>query len=225
MDKLIHDEQGRTTISNDGATIMRLLEIVHPAAKTLCEISLSQDSEVGDGTTTVVLLAGEFLREAKPFIEEGVHPRNIIAAYRMASLMAVDCIKKMMINISGDTTDPDARSRLEKCAMTSMNSKLVSGEKEFFSKLIVDAVSTLDPKLLDLNMLGIKKVVGGGLRDSFLVDGVAFKKTFSYAGFEQQPKSFKNPKILLLNLELELKAERDNAEIRLDDPSKYQVRE
>lgn len=106
--------------------------------------------------------------------------------------------------------------------MTSMNSKLVSGEKEFFSKLVVDAVSKLDTDTLDLRMIGIKKVVGGGLRDSFLVDGVAFKKTFSYAGFEQQPKAFDKPSVLLLNIELELKAEKENAEIRLDDPAKYQ---
>ena len=79
--------------------------------------------------------------------------------------------------------------------------------------MVVDAVSKLDPQTLDLKMIGIKKVQGGGLRDSFLVDGVAFKKTFSYAGFEQQPKSFDNPKILLLNIELELKAEKENAEV------------
>ncbi len=89
----------------------------------------------------------------------------------------------------------------------------MSGEKEFFADMVVEAVSTLDPTTLDLKMIGIKKVIGGGLRDSFLVDGVAFKKTFSYAGFEQQPKSFANPKILLLNIELELKAEKENAEV------------
>lgn len=90
----------------------------------------------------------------------------------------------------------------------------VSGEKEFFAQMVVDAVSKLDPTTMDLKMIGIKKVQGGGLRDSFLVDGVAFKKTFSYAGFEQQPKSFNDPKILLLNIELELKSERENAEVR-----------
>jgi hypothetical protein len=90
----------------------------------------------------------------------------------------------------------------------------VSGEKEFFAEMVVEAVSKLDPTTLDLKMIGIKKVIGGGLRDSFLVDGVAFKKTFSYAGFEQQPKSFDTPKILLLNIELELKAEKENAEVR-----------
>jgi len=221
MDKLIHDDRGNVTISNDGATIMRLLDIVHPAAKTLCDISLSQDSEVGDGTTTVVVLAGEFLKEAKPFIEDGVHPRALVTAYRAAARMAVDKVKELSVDIGGGD-DATRRSMLQKCAMTSMNSKLVSGEKAFFAEMIVDAVSKLDPRTLDLRMIGIKKVVGGGLRDSFLVDGVAFRKTFSYAGFEQQPKRFEKPKILLLNIELELKAERDNAEIRLDDPAKYQ---
>jgi T-complex protein 1 subunit eta len=90
----------------------------------------------------------------------------------------------------------------------------VSGEKEFFAKMCVDAVTALDIELLDSKNIGIKKVTGGGLRDSFLVDGVAFKKTFSYAGFEQQPKFFDNPKILSLNIELELKSEKENAEVR-----------
>lgn len=89
----------------------------------------------------------------------------------------------------------------------------VSGEKDFFAQMVVDAVSVLDPTTLDLRMIGTKKVQGGGLRDSFLVDGVAFKKTFSYAGFEMQPKSYKDPKILLLNIELELKSEKENAEV------------
>jgi T-complex protein 1 subunit eta len=110
---------------------------------------------------------------------------------------------------------------LEKAAATSLNSKLVSGHKHFFAKMVVDAVLSLDPKT-GLDMLGSKKVVGGSLQDSMLVDGVAFKKTFSYAGFEQMPKYFKDPKIVLLNVELELKAERDNAEVRVADVAAYQ---
>ena len=221
MDKLVHDDRGNTTISNDGATIMKLLEIVHPAAKTLTDIARSQDSEVGDGTTTVVILAGEFLREAKQFVEDSVHPRVMIRAFRKACGLAVARIKELSIPIEGK--DPaETREMLRKCAMTSMNSKLVSGEKEFFADMVVDAVDTLDRATLNLKMLGIKKVIGGTLRDSFLVDGVAFKKTFSYAGFEQQPKMFDQPKILLLNVELELKSEKENAEIRIDDPTQYQ---
>lgn len=221
MDKLIYTDKGQVTISNDGATIMKLLDIVHPAAKTLVDVSLAQDAEVGDGTTSVVILAGEFLKEAKPFIEEGAHPRSIIKAFRIASQLAVQRLAQLSVSLE-DKPDSEKKDLLEKCAMTTLNSKLVSGEKEFFAKMVVDAVSTLDSQTLDLRMIGIKKVTGGGLRDSFLVDGVAFKKTFSYAGFEQQPKAFTNPKILLLNIELELKAEKENAEVRLDDPAMYQ---
>lgn len=219
MDKLVHDDKG-TTISNDGATIMKLLDIVHPAAKILVDIAKSQDSEVGDGTTTVVLLAGEFLREAKPFIEDGVHPQLIIRAFRTAANLVVKKVKELAVSIEGKSLE-EKKKLLEKCAATTLSSKLVGGEKEFFAKMVVDAVASLGADSR-LNMIGIKKVQGGTMRDSFLVNGVAFKKTFSYAGFEQQPKSFKNPKILLLNLELELKSEKENAEVRLSDPSQYQ---
>lgn len=97
-----------------------------------------------------------------------------------------------------------------------MSSKLIHHQKPFFSKMVVDAVLSLDQDDLDENLIGMKKIPGGGVQDSYLVQGVAFKKTFAYAGFEQQPKHFKNPKICCLNVELELKAERDNAEIRIE---------
>ncbi|MCL4135341.1 UNVERIFIED_CONTAM: hypothetical protein GTU68_046839 [Idotea baltica] len=113
------------------------------------------------------------------------------------------------------------RATLEKCAGTSLNSKLIHQQKDFFGRMVVDAVMSLDV-LLPLDMIGIKKVSGGALEDSQLVNGVAFKKTFSYAGFEMQPKNYTKPKIALLNIELELKAERDNAEIRVDNVKEYQ---
>lgn len=100
-----------------------------------------------------------------------------------------------------------------------MSSKLIHSQKPFFSNMVVDAVLTLDQVDLDESLIGIKKIPGGGMEDSLLIKGVAFKKTFSYAGFEQQPKSFKNPKIVCLNVELELKAERDNAEVRIEQVS------
>ncbi|KAJ6346387.1 hypothetical protein OIU78_008931 [Salix suchowensis] len=273
MDKLIHDDKGNVTISNDGATIMKLLDIIHPAAKILVDIAKSQDSErkcdfsskydtriyigmrllafsargrVGDGTTTVVLLAGEFLKEAKPFVEDGVHPQNLIRSYRTACNLAIEKVKELASSIEGKSLE-EKKSLLAKCAATTLSSKLIGGEKEFFASMVVDAVIAIgnDDRL---NMIGIKKVgilllkssidellkdsiisyhlvtcsgtvPGGTMRDSFLVNGVAFKKTFSYAGFEQQPKKFVNPKILLLNIELELKSEKENAEIRLSDPS------
>ena len=220
MDKLIHD--GRSvTISNDGATLIGLLDIVHPAARTLVDIAQSQDNEVGDGTTSVVLAAGELMRQSKSLIEEGMHSQIIIKGYRNALKMCLDRIKEVSVKI-GDKTGEEKIDLLEKCAQTSLNSKIISKHKEFFGKMVVEAVMSID-KDLNKEDIGIKKITGGSVTDSFIVQGVCFKKTFSYAGFEQQPKRFEgNPKILCLNLELELKAEKDSAEIRLTNPDDFQ---
>lgn len=219
MDKLIH-QNGVATISNDGAEIMNLLDIVHPAAKSMVEISKSQDAMIGDGTTTVVLVAAELMKNAKTFIEENMHPQIIIKGYRRAHQFLMQEIRSLSVGMD-EAASGGRRKLLERCAGTSLNSKLISAHKDFFAEMVVDAVELLDDDM-DLSLLGVKKVAGGSVTDSFMVDGVAFKKTFAYAGFEQQPKSFTNPKILLLNVELELKSEKENAEIRLDDPSKYQ---
>ncbi|KYQ92492.1 chaperonin containing TCP1 eta subunit [Tieghemostelium lacteum] len=218
MDKLVYQSEKQVTISNDGATVMKLLDIVHPAARTLVDIAKSQDSEVGDGTTSVVILAGEFLKAAKPFLEEGIHPQIIIRAFRSACALAKDKINELSIQIKPE----GMREFLEKCASTAMNSKLISSHKHFFSKMVVDAVQLLDDQI-DLDMIGVKKESGGGLEDSIFIAGAAFKRTFFYAGFEQQPKKIVEPRILCLNIELELKAEKDNAEVRISDPSKYQA--
>ena len=108
--------------------------------------------------------------------------------------------------------ETERREMLIKLAQTSLNSKLIANYKTFFSEMIVTAVEKLDD-YLDKDLIGIKHVTGGSITDSILVEGVAFKKTFSYAGFEQQPKSFENPKILILNVELELKSEKDNEKV------------
>eukprot|EP01138_Halocafeteria_seosinensis_P008940 gb/GECG01009137.1/.p1 GENE.gb/GECG01009137.1/~~gb/GECG01009137.1/.p1 ORF type:complete len:593 (+),score=88.00 gb/GECG01009137.1/:1-1779(+) len=218
MDKLIHDGQ-KVTVSNDGAEIAKLLDIVHPAAKTLVDIARSQDAEIGDGTTTVMLLAGEVLNLSKEFVEDGVHPQTIIRALRKASSLANTRLRELASDFAND--DQLRRTLLEKCAKTSLNSKLISRYQDFFAPLVVEAVETLGEEL-DLDLVGVKKIPGGSVTDSFIVHGVAFKRTFSYAGFEQQPKYFQSPKILLLNVELELKSEKENAEIRISDPSKYQ---
>lgn len=220
MDKLIVDQRGNPTISNDGATILKKLEIVHPAAKTLVDIAKSQDAEVGDGTTSVVLFAGEFLKATKSFVEEGVHPQVIVQAYRKALSLCINKINDISVKVNKENKE-EQYDMLIKCASTALCSKLVATHKEFFSKMVVDAVMSLD-ELLPLNMIGIKKVQGGAVEDSELVSGVAFKKTFSYAGFEMQPKKYEKPKIALLNIELELKAEKDNAEVRLDNVQEYQ---
>ncbi|GME97671.1 unnamed protein product [Ambrosiozyma monospora] len=211
----------KTTISNDGATILKLLDVVHPAAKILVDISRSQDSEVGDGTTSVALLAGEFLKESKQFIEEGMSPTIITKGFRKACELSCEKIKELQVELHNE--DPvEFKELLRKCAKTAMSSKIIHKNSDFFTELVVDSVLTLDQDDLNEQLIGIKKVPGGSMTDTKFIKGVAFKKTFSYAGFEQQPKNFKNPKILNLNIELELKAEKDNAEVRIDKINDYQ---
>jgi len=218
-DLLLVDENGKQTITNDGATVMKLLDIVHPAARILTDIARSQDAEVGDGTTSVVVLAGEILKEIKEHVEQGMSSQIIIKALRRACVMAVNKIKEIAVN----TSEGNQRDTLRKLAATAMSSKLIHRNSDFFTKMVVDAVLSLDQDDLNDKLIGIKKITGGALQDSLFVNGVAFKKTFSYAGFEQQPKTFKDPKIVCLNVELELKSEKDNAEVRVEQVSEYQA--
>lgn len=223
LDILIVGADGKTTISNDGATILKLLDIVHPAAQILVDILRSQDAEVGDGTTSVTILAGELLKESKAFIEEGISSHVITKGYRTALALAVAKIRELAVRLEkGNEDSKEFRSLLENCAKTAMLSKLITQNLSFFTDMVVRAVLTLDRKELDENLIGIKKIPGGLITDLLFVDGVAFEKTFSYAGFEQQPKRFENPKIVCLNVELELKAERDNAEVRVEKVENYQ---
>ena len=219
MDKMIIGE-GSTTISNDGATIIKLLNIEHPAAKSLADVAKSQDNEVGDGTTSVMIFAGELLKEAKQFILDRMSPQIIINGYWKALQAAKKKLEECAITIN-DKSEEEKRNLLLRCAQTSLNSKLIANYKEFFSKMIVEAVEKLEG-FKDKDLIGIKHVTGGSITDSFLVDGVAFKKSFSYAGFEQQPKKFEDAKIIILNVELELKSEKENSELRISNPDDFQ---
>ena len=161
--------------------------------------------------------------------------------------MAVNKVKEIAADIiqAGESEEKKVET-LRRLAGTAMNSKLIKRNADFFTKskrsslfpggksshhtdtgliclVVVDAVLSLDQDDLNEKLIGVKKVTGGGLQDSLFVNGVAFKKTFSYAGFEQQPKSFKDPKIVCLNVELELKSEKDNAEVRVEQVSEYQA--
>ena len=211
MDKMIEGNRGYT-VTNDGATVVELLDLMHPATRIMADIAKAQDDEVGDGTTSVMLIAGEILKNSKSFIEEGMNPQTLIKGYKLAQKFLQAKLNELAVSVGDVASDQDI---LVRCAETSLNSKLLAHYKTFFAKMVVDAVRTLDTHLLDKSLIGIKHISGGSIRESVLVRGVAFKKTFSYAGFEQQPKSFENPKILLLNLELELKAEKDTAEVRI----------
>ena len=220
MDKMIISDGGSTTISNDGATIIKLLNIEHPAGKSLADVAKSQDNEIGDGTTSVMIFAGELLKEAKQFIQDGISPQIIINGFWKGLQLALKKLEECAVKIN-DKSEEEKRNLLLKCAETSLNSKLIASNKEFFSKMIVEAVEKLEG-FKDKDLIGIKHVTGGSITDSFLVDGVAFKKSFSYAGFEQQPKKFKDAKIIILNVELELKSEKENSELRISNPEDFQ---
>ena len=149
MDKLMFDGK-KVTISNDGATIMKQLDIAHPAAKTLVDISMSQDAEVGDGTTSVVLLAAEMLKQVKIFVEDEVHPQILIRGVRLAAQLAVARIKEIAIKVDPGT--PEARQMLEVFASTALNSKLISNHKKLFSPMVVDAVTVTTMMVADGRM-------------------------------------------------------------------------
>jgi T-complex protein 1 subunit eta len=173
-DKLISDGRG-TTISNDGATLMKLLEIEHAAAKTLVDISMSQDLEVGDGTTSVVLLAAEILNNVKSLVEEGVHPQVLMRNLRAAGKLAVEHVRLVSVPFAGE----HVQNMLLKTASTALNSKLISNHKDLFAPMVVEAVMKLNDGggLEDIKgLIAIKQIPGGDVRQSFLVNGVAFKK-------------------------------------------------
>lgn len=217
MDKLLHNgNHRRAIVTNDGATLMNELDIVHNAARLLVDVSKSQDEEIGDGTTTVVVISCALMDSIKGYLEDSVHPQVIIRAFRQALNLSIRKLNEVAVTIDGSE-----RSVLEQCAATTLRSKLVSDSRDFFAKMVVDAVLNLDDELR-LTDLGVKLVKGGSIGESFFVPGVAFKRTFFYAGFDQQPKKFSTPKILLLNVELELKAEGTGAEVRVEDSSKFQ---
>ena len=129
-DLLLVDENGKQTITNDGATVMKLLDIVHPAARILTDIARSQDAEVGDGTTSVVVLAGEILKEIKDQVEQGVSSQVIIKGLRRASMMAVNKVKEIAVN----KMEGNQRETLRKLAATAMSSKLIHRNAGFFTK-------------------------------------------------------------------------------------------
>lgn len=146
----------------------------------------------------MTILAGELLKNAKGFIEDGMNPQIVIRGYKRALEYCLKRLDSLVIAI--ESSPEKRREMLLRCAETALNSKLLSSYKTFFAEIVVSAVEKLDTSLLDKELIGIKEVTGGSINDSFLVSGVAFKKTFSYAGFEQQPKNFTNPKIIILKI-------------------------
>jgi len=195
MDKILQstseDRRHQITVTNDGATILKSIMVDNPAARILIDISKTQDDEVGDGTTTVAVLAGELLRQAEKLVQMKIHPQTIIAGWRLAKDAAV----KKLNEISWSNDDDEKfRQDLMNIARTTLSSKLLTEDREHFAQLAVDAVMRLKGGN-NLDYIKIIKKSGGTMKDSFLAEGFMLEKTISTGC----PKMKKNPKILIAN--------------------------
>ncbi len=200
LDKMLVDETGEVVITNDGATILKLLSIEHPAAKILGDLAQIQDKEVGDGTTSVVILSAELLRRATQLIKNKVHPTTVIAGYRQALKEAIKHIKDdLIIQI-----DPNDTELLKKVAETSLSSKLIGPESKFFSEIVVNAMINIKTKVgnstkYPVKNINIIKTHGKSVTESRLIDGYALESSRGGMGM---PLSVKNAKIALLDMNL-----------------------
>ncbi|KAL2241932.1 UNVERIFIED_CONTAM: T-complex protein 1 subunit beta [Sesamum indicum] len=216
MDKILQST-GRghsVTVTNDGATILKSLHIDNPAAKVLVDISKVQDDEVGDGTTSVVVLAGELLREAEKLVNAKIHPMTIISGYRMAAECAKNALLEKVVDNKLDAEK--FKADLMKIAMTTLSSKILSQDKEHFAKLAVDAVMRLKGST-NLEAIQIIKKPGGSLKDSFLDEGFILDKKIGVG----QPKRIENAKILVANTAMDTdKVKIYGARVRVDSMAK-----
>ena len=219
MDKMLIDSLGDITITNDGAAILDEIDVEHPAAKMMVEVAKTQDDEVGDGTTTAVILAGELLKNAEDLLEQGIHPTIIVSGYRKALEKAKETLIKIGIEI-----DPTNIVTLKQVALTSMGSKAVGAAKDHLSQIIIDAVKQITEKAdrneVDIDNIQIIKKEGKSLLESSLVKGVIIDKEVVHSGM---PKKIENAKIALLDTPIEIEKTEFSSEIRINDPTQIQA--
>ena len=215
MDKMLVDSLGDVTITNDGATILKEIDVQHPAAKMLVEISKTTDNEVGDGTTSVVVLAGSLLEYAETLINQDVHPTIIVDGYRKAAKKAKQLLKEI-----ADTVTSSDRAMLLKVAKTSMQTKLVRKESGFLADLVVKSVSAVAEKegadfKVDEDNIKVEKKAGGSMRDCSIIQGIILDKEVVHGGM---PKKIDEAKIALLNTALEISKTETDAKINITNP-------
>ncbi len=219
MDKMLVDSLGDIVITNDGVTILKEMDVEHPAAKMMVEVSKTQDSFVGDGTTTAVIVAGALLQEAESLINQNVHPTVISSGYRMAA----DQAKKILDDISKPVKFTD-KELLRKMASTSLSSKSASSSKDLLSDISVDAIKAVAEKRdnnynVDFDNVQVVKKQGGDIDNTQLIYGIIVDKEKVHPGM---PNFVKNAKIALLDAALEIKKPEFDTNIRIDDPSMIQ---
>jgi len=220
MDKMLVDNFGDITITNDGATMLKEMDIQHPAAKMMVEISKTQDDEVGDGTTSVVMLAGELLSKAEDLVEKKVHPTVIIDGYRKAASEALDVLEEIGIPV-----DPKNKDYLRSIAVTSMATKLVSGQAEHLAKIAVDAILQVAEEKdgkhdVDLDYVKLEKKIGESISDTNLIKGLVIDKEVVHSGM---PKTVKDAKIGLLDAALEIEKTEFDSKLRIESPEEIRA--
>jgi len=216
MDKMLVDSLGDVVITNDGVTILKEIDVEHPAAKMMVEVAKTQDSEVGDGTTTAVVIAGELLKNAEELLEQNVHPTVIAAGYRHAAEKAKEILEQIAKPISIDDEET-----LKKIASTALSSKSASMAKDLLSEIAVKAVKKVaeqrDGKYyVDIDSIQIVKKQGGAIDDTELIEGMIIDKEKVHPGM---PSRVKDAKIALINMALEVKKPEIDANIQIKDPT------
>ncbi len=219
MDKMMVDSLGDVTITSDGATVLDELDVQHPAAKMLVEVAKTQDDEVGDGTTTSVVLAGELLKRAELLLDQGLHPTVINAGYRKAGERA-----KEILNEISEPVDLKDKATLRKVALTSISGKGLGNAAEKFAEIAVDAVKQITEKrgdgfTADIDNIQLVKKEGKSLNDSELIKGVIIDKEVVHAGM---PKRVEKARIALLDTALEIEKTEFSAEIKISNPQQMQ---
>jgi thermosome len=220
MDKMLVDSLGDVTVTNDGATVLDEVDVQNPAAKMMVEVAKTQDDEVGDGTTTAVVLAGELLKRAQDLLDDDVHPTTIVAGYKKAADKAISVLDSL-----SEPIKVDDKVALKKVAMTAMHSKGLGGAREHFAEIAIEAVQQVKEKrgdswYADIDNIQLVKKEGKSLLDTELVRGIIVDKEVVHPGM---PKQVKAARIALLDAALEIEKTEISAEIRINDPNQMKA--
>ncbi|MCI4336291.1 MAG: TCP-1/cpn60 chaperonin family protein [Thermoplasmata archaeon] len=220
MDKMLVDSMGDITITNDGVTILKEMDIEHPAAKMLVEVAKTQDQQCGDGTTTAVVLAGELLKRSEALLEQNIHPTVVTRGFQRALVEALRLLEKEI----GTTVKPDDDAILIDCARTAMGSKGVVGSRDMLAQIVVSAVRKIsekrgDKQLADVDQIKLEKRHGGTIGDTELIDGIILDKE---RGHPRMPREVRGAKIALMNSALEVKKTEIESKINITNPTQIQ---
>lgn len=220
MDKMLVDSLGQITVTNDGVTILQEMQIEHPAARMVVEVAKTQESEVGDGTTTAVILAGEFLTSAEKLLDQKIHPTAIINGYRLAAEKSIEVLNSLARSVTLKDSEI-----LQRIAATAMTGKGAEAAKEHLATLAVSAVkqvSSVEGKKVRIDTANIKieRQVGAPITSSELIEGIVLDKEIVHPGM---PRNIENAKIVLLDTSLEIKDMETDAKVSITDPKQMQA--